>query len=375
VTKVAFVVNGGANGSMGQRARAFAAHLAARYDVVLLYRSANKVWSIVRLWISLIRFRPAVVYIFDMAYSGVAAASFYKAVSRTYVVIETGDAIYELAKSMGHRGRLSLSLTGLLERWSLRMADKIVVRGTFHKEYLGERGLQAEVIPDGVDTSVFSLQSASDLRKTLGLDGVITVGVLGWSIWNQKSRSCYGAELIEVMRLLKDEPVKAVLITSGSGVGYLKERCRQYGLEDRVMFLGYIPYLELPTYLNLIDICLSTQTNDVVGWVRTTGKLPLYMACGRFILASRVGEAAYVLNEEMLVDYDGVNDESYPQKLVERIHSLLAAPDRIQEGRKNISLAKTHFEYSVLARRLDSVIQTRTARARSAKRGASWAQS
>jgi hypothetical protein len=51
-----------------------------------------------------------------------------------------------------------------------------------------------------------------------------------------------------------------------------------------------------------MDICLSTQTNDVVGWVRTTGKLPLYLAAGRYVLASRVGEAARVLPEEMLVD-------------------------------------------------------------------------
>ena len=70
------------------------------------------------------------------------------------------------------------------------------------------------------------------------------------------------------------------------------------------MFAGRRPLTELPALLAACDICLSTQTNDVPGNVRTTGKLPLYLACGRYILASNVGEAARVLPPEMLVPYD-----------------------------------------------------------------------
>ena len=52
--------------------------------------------------------------------------------------------------------------------------------------------------------------------------------------------------------------------------------------------------------LGALDVVLSTQSNDVVGQVRTTGKLPLYMANGRFILATDVGEASLVLPDAWL---------------------------------------------------------------------------
>jgi glycosyltransferase involved in cell wall biosynthesis len=87
----------------------------------------------------------------------------------------------------------------------------------------------------------------------------------------------------------------------------LKARCQELGIEGLVEFAGRVPYAELPGWLHRMDICLSMQTNDVVGWVRTTGKLPLYLAAGRFVLASRVGEAARVLPEEMLVDGEDTN--------------------------------------------------------------------
>jgi hypothetical protein len=39
----------------------------------------------------------------------------------------------------------------------------------------------------------------------------------------------------------------------------------------------------------------SYQGNNVGGWVRTTGKLPLALASGRALIANAVGEAALVL--------------------------------------------------------------------------------
>src|SRR5207253_6361940 len=110
--------------------------------------------------------------------------------------------------------------------------------------------------------------------------------------------------------------------------------------------------------MKLIDICLSTQTNDIVGQVRTTGKLPLYLASGRYILASNVGEAALVLDNEMLVPYNGVKDESYPLKLAERINQLVERKGSFRPSEKNIALAREQFDYSVLSKRIAAVIES-----------------
>src|SRR5262249_19682298 len=158
----------------------------------------------------------------------------------------------------------------------------------------------------------------TDLRHTYGLGEMITIGLVGSITWSPNLRMCYGTELLEAICLLRDLPVKGVVIGDGSGLAILKSQARERGIEDRILFLGRIPYNDLPKYLNLIDICLSTQTNDTVGQVRTTGKLPLYLASGRFVLASRVGEAALVLPDSMLVDYENTKDPEYAQRLARK---------------------------------------------------------
>lgn len=344
MTTVAFIVNGDQHSAMGERARAFDSHLRNRYRIRVVYRSKRKVMSLARFILFLMRTKPQITYVFDMSYSGVMAALLYKLVSGNCLIIDTGDAIYELAQSMGRSG-IKLWLTRFLESTSLKMADCIVVRGTFHQRLMSERGIHAELIRDGVDTNQF----ADDLQKQNGADRALTVGVLGSSVWSEKLQWCYGLELVEMLRLLKDLPVRGIMIGDGSGIARLESLSKQYGIQDRISFPGRVPYSELPAQLKLLDICLSTQTNDIVGRVRTTGKLPLYMAAGRYVLASKVGEAALVLHEDMLIEHEGPINIGYAQKLAHRIASLLDNPEKLVRGLDNVLIAKSHFDYSVLA--------------------------
>jgi glycosyltransferase involved in cell wall biosynthesis len=185
------------------------------------------------------------------------------------------------------------------------------------------------------------------------------IGLIGSPVWVPARHTCYGWELVELIRLLKDQlarPIRGVLIGDGSGVPILEQRCQEYGILDLMDFAGRIPYGDLPAQLRRMDVCLSTQTNDVIGQVRTTGKLPLYLAAGRFILASRVGEAARVLPPEMLVDFAGESDPDYPAKLAERIVQLVAQGNVFTLRPECVALAEAHFRYDLLAGRLHDVL-------------------
>jgi glycosyltransferase involved in cell wall biosynthesis len=167
---------------------------------------------------------------------------------------------------------------------------------------LARRGITATFIPDGVDLEQFAPPKN---QKPKSPTDPLVIGMVGSVVWSPVRESCYGWELVEIVKQLQgsiDRPVRGIMVGDGSGLPRLKARCQELGIEGLVEFAGRMPYAELPGWLHRMDICLSTQTNDVVGWVRTTGKLPLYLAAGRYVLASRVGEAARVLPEEMLVD-------------------------------------------------------------------------
>jgi glycosyltransferase involved in cell wall biosynthesis len=357
MTRVAFIVSGDEQSPMAHRARAFATLLRERFDIHTIYRDRNKLLAVFKFWSSLRRVRPDVAYVFDISYSAVFGAWLHLTFARNVLIIETGDAIYELMRSSGNRGRVGLWLTRWLEKFSLRTADRIVVRGTFHQQLLRQQGINADVIQDGVDVTEFAAQTSDDLRARHGLNGELTVGLVGSSIWSEKLQMCYGWDLIETIRLLNDQPVKGIMIGDGSGIAQLKALCREYGIEQKVIFVGRVDYEQLPNYLGMIDVCLSTQTNDVVGQVRTTGKLPLYLASGRYVLASDVGEAKLVLDAEMLVPYEGVTDPEYPQRLKEKIEVLLDHREDLKRSLKNVEVARQRFDYAVLAPKMRRVVE------------------
>jgi glycosyltransferase involved in cell wall biosynthesis len=320
------------------------------------YRSQHKIAAIFRFFWQLLRLRPALCYVFDIGFSGVLPAGLYKVFSRSRIVIDTGDAIYELSRNSGSRSRIGLALTKLLEWFAFSVSNQVIVRSHPHRELLASRGIPAEVIPDGVDTRQFYPRKEPNLRRKWGLEEVTVIGLLGSVIWNSRWQMCYGWELVEVIDQLRDRPVKGFIIGDGSGLPMLKAQCAARGIEDRIVFAGQLPYDELPAHLNMMDICLSTQTNDTAGQVRTTGKLPLYLACGRFVLASEVGEAARVLPPEMLVPYHGTKDEAYPDRLARRVEALLGRPDLLTEAQASVSIAQAHFDYTILAAKLRLVL-------------------
>jgi len=353
---VVFLVNGAPDSAMGIRARSFARRLEGEFAIHIAHRRSNKVFAIFWFFCFLLRTRPSVCYVLDMAFSAVCAAGLYRTLSRCRVVIDTGDAIYQLSQSAGTRGPIGLWLTRLLEQFSLSMSDRIVVRSHPHQELLAARRITAEVIPDGVDTTQFLPQSVPELRRKYGLEGFTVIGLLGSLIWSPRWNMCYGWDLIEVLGQLRDQPVKGLIIGDGSGLKILKEQCAAYGIEDRILFLGRLPYDELPRYLNLMDICLNTQTNDIPGQVRTTGKLPLYLACGRFVLSSAVGEAVRTLPPEMLVPYHGIKDQDYPDRLAERVRDILKDSSCLNRHESSVQIALANFDYDVLATTLRGTI-------------------
>ncbi len=351
---VAFVVNGGPESAMAERAAAFAARLTDHYECRTILRTGGKLGATGRMVRALAAARPDVCYVLDVAFGGVTAAGIYRHATGIPFVVDTGDAIVELGRALG-RGPASIAATRALEAYALRAAAAVVVRGSFHRDLLDRRGIHAEFIPDGVDVDRFAPPLGATSRPP---DAPLVIGVVGSITWVPAGNTCYGWDLIELIRLLRERlPARGVVIGEGSGVEVLKRRCIEYGIDGLVDFTGRVPYAELPARLHGLDICLSTQTNDMVGNVRTTGKLPLYLAAGRFVLASKVGEAARVLPPEMLVDFDGAADAAYPAKLAARVIELAPRREHWHSAEVSVALARSHFDYGVLAGRVGKVLE------------------
>ncbi len=349
--RVAFVVNGGPASAMGERAAAFASRLAGRFDCRFVFRPDRGARALGGMVWELSALRPAVCYVLDLAAAGVVAAGVVKHALGTPFVLDTGDAVVELGRVLG-RGVVGMTATRAVEAYALRAASAVVVRGSLHRELLRRRGVNATFIPDGVSVDRFA-PATPPLKTTRPL----TIGVVGSSVWVSSRQSCYGLELVELLGALKGRfPVRGVMIGDGSGIDILKRRAAEAGVSDLIEFAGRVSYSDLPARLREIDIALSTQSNDVIGNVRTTGKLPLYLAAGRFVLASRVGEAARILPPPMLVEFRGETDPEYPTRLAERVVELVQRGTDFSHRPECVAMARRHFEYDSLAPRVGDVL-------------------
>jgi glycosyltransferase involved in cell wall biosynthesis len=355
---VAILANSAPDGALAPRARAFAQGLAAEFAVALLWRQSTRQASVVGFLKELQRVRPHVLYLVDIGYPVVLAAALHRAIRPCRLVIDTGDALAELFWTMGRVGRIGRLMVRAYESAVLRTAQRVVARGTGLREYARDLGMsRVDVIPDGVDTSAFRPMEVPALRKALGTQEQLSIGVVSSLNWSTRLQWGPGCELIEVLALLRHLPVCGLVVGDGPARSILERKAADRGVRERISFLGHIAYEALPAYIAAMDVCLSTQTNNWVGRVRTTGKLPLFLACGRFVLASRVGEAARVLPDEMLVDYREGFDPSYGERLACRIERIVREPQLLNLREQGRKIAEAEFDYGVLIPKVAMVLR------------------
>lgn len=357
-TRVLVLANSDGRGAAALRATAFAERLQGRMGITVASRKPGKIEAFYAFARVVLFGSYDVVLVVDTAFAGVAAAIVGRVIKNVPFILDTGDAAYELAKSAGERGICGLAATAVLERSALSLAEGVSVRGSFHKTILNEKVRKPiEWIPDGVDLERFKPAVDNELRRSLGLERGTVVGVLGSMSWSVRHEMCYGWDLVEALAGLPRDVI-GLFVGDGDGRRYLEERASSLGISDRCRFVGQIPFEDLPRYICAMDICLSTQSNDLVGRVRTTGKLPLYLACNRYVIATAVGEGARVVPEVgCTLEYSGVRDNTYPARLASAIRRLVACREELNRGNMGRAVAAREFDYDLLAKRLEGLIR------------------
>jgi glycosyltransferase involved in cell wall biosynthesis len=356
--RVTFIVHGGPNSIEAVRARGLARRLDPQ-RTRFCFRTGSRA-ATAAAWRRELDAHPAdLLYVLNTALPGAVLAPWWSVTSGQRYVLDTGDAVFEMAKRSGVGAGLKLPLLWFFEQAAQRRAAAIVVRGTRHRELLLERGLRrVEVIRDGFAEQAAATPAAvAALRRRLSLDDEFVLGVMGSTVWSPRLQICYGWDLLEALAQLRDQPVKGLIIGDGNGLAWLRQRAAALGVLDRVVFTGRIPYDEVPVHLRVMDVAMSTQTDNLPGRVRTTGKLPEYMAAECFILASRVGEAALVLPELMLLDFDGEVDRGYPQRVADRVRLLCQSRELLEIRRSLPGVAHQLCDYNVLSGKLADLVR------------------
>lgn len=310
---------------MARRARALAAHAPHDVEVAIAHRPLRA-----RPFVT--GARPDAAYVFDSHPIELRAAAALKA-RGVPVVVEAGDVGWAIEAAKGTR-RTTIELRRRLERASWRRADALTVRGEGFLEVLRELGVErrAVVVPDGVDLDRFAPRHPAPARRRLGLAAAdVAVGVVGSIVWAAGPRTAYGWELVEALPRLPAH-VKAVVVGEGSGLARLRQRASQLGVAGRLLTPGAVAHADVPSVLAALDAVVWTQTPDLVGRCRTTMKLPEYLACGKFVIASDVGEARRSVDGNgVRIPYAGGRDPAYVEGVATAVEEVAADPAAAHE--------------------------------------------
>ncbi|WP_344139154.1 glycosyltransferase family 4 protein [Pedococcus bigeumensis] len=177
---------------------------------------------------------------------------------------------------------------GRLDAQGVASADSLV---TLNASTMGQiarvYGLDSVPAYAGVDTSLFrpySQAETADLRERFG-DGPLVVHSTDFSPIKRTDLA-----IRAFARAAADVPTAVLVVTStrqdGAAEADLMRLAQHLGVQDRVVYTGFLPFADLPRLYSLASVLLQTGTSAGSG--ATTMSLPVKeaMACGTAVVRS-----------------------------------------------------------------------------------------
>lgn len=231
-----------------------------------------------------------------------AGALYAREKNLPFVLEFNGSEIW-ISRQWGQRLKYE-GLSCEIEVAVLLAADLIVVVSDPLRKHLVARGISERRIlvnPNGVDAERYAPGSGGEaLRMQLGLENLLVIGFIGtFGPW-------HGAEVLvkafaRLLETLSNEAGSLYLMMIGDGprLPDIREQVEALGISRRVMFAGVIPQCEGARYLDACDILVAPQIPNPDGseFFGSPTKLFEYMAMGKAVVASRLGQISQVITD------------------------------------------------------------------------------
>lgn len=125
--------------------------------------------------------------------------------------------------------------------------------------------------------------------------------------------------LLAVKHILdRRDDVTFFVVGGGDRLEIAKKLAQQLNIDDCVIFTGAVPHKKVAAYVAIADVVVACFEDNEQARCKSPLKLVEYMACGKAIVASGVGEVPGMLCDAGLI----VNDTN-PSAMADAIHLLL----------------------------------------------------
>ena len=204
-------------------------------------------------------------------------------------------------------------------------------------------------IPNGFDGSLFDEKiSGQRIRNMFNLGSkpiILLVSAL---------HAYEGANFTKIFdclhHVVKTDPDATLMIAGQGDVEEIMRYVESLGIRKNVVYVGYVPHAIIPEVIAAADVAVHILSDNVYFRSSSPMVVPEYMAMGKAVVASDVGE----LNT-MLKDGAGILVKDQSSKAYgEAILKLLSDPEaRRRIGETALARAKADYSYKKLAKKAE----------------------
>ena len=162
--------------------------------------------------------------------------------------------------------------------------------------------------------------------------------------------------LDEFAEVSKSSPnIKLLLIGGGEQDSELRQKVAALGLDEKVVFTGFISYNELPRYLKIADVAVNTLEQTLVANVAFPNKVLQYMAAGLPVVSTRLDGLEQTFGERAGITWavDSKSVVRAASKLSQQTEADLGRISKLQLGAVSgifgVESAVDKFEESLTA--------------------------
>ena len=265
---------------------------------------------------------------------------------RKRVVIDCDDL-----DSLWFKSPLRKGLTSMTEKLMPKWADLTTTHNKYLKRYIkNEGGIEAVIVPQGVDTELFDPLRFNPLLEKRGL-----------SLENKKVYAFLGSftygsamdlhTILRAMQQIIKRQTNAILLIIGGG-GPLEKEYRDLisnlGISNHVIITGRVPHSQVPRYLAASDIGLIFMSDDFANKTRVSFKLLEYFSMNLQVVGHIVGESMDTLGEYCFLC------QPTPESMADLVLTVTQKDLRKGNARRFI---KEHYDWNVIGKSLDQAIR------------------
>jgi glycosyltransferase involved in cell wall biosynthesis len=228
---------------------------------------------------------------------------------------------------------------GRVEQASIRFSDRAITVTDQMRDNFVRRGADPDkiaVVVNVPDDRYFRIERYEPMRAKIegikqderarGVFRVLTHGSI---------EERYGFDtIVRAIAAARDKVpgIEFRFMGSGDHLPHVLALAKELGVDDRVRYLGFVPFDQMVEEILLADVCVVAVEKNPYSVLVHTNKMFEYMALQRPVIMSRLDAVAAYMTDDAALYFDSGNHQELAEKIVEIARDPGAAEARVQRA-------------------------------------------